>query len=89
MDDISDQFPELPVPINSRAIALGFQEVSTKEILKKVVWLRQMDDATLADVALRFVLSTKLLNGLTLIQLQEALNGTDLRIYFDIGDNSE
>lgn len=82
--ELGDNFPELPVPVNSRRVCLGLMEMETKEVLKRVVFFHMADNMPLNEIADRIVLGMKLLNGLTVEQLREALSGGNCRIYYDI-----
>lgn len=78
-----DNFPELPqVPVESRRIALGFKDLDSGEVHKKVVFIRLMDDVPLEEVANRFALSAKILGGMTTRQMTEILNASDVRISY-------
>ncbi len=81
---LGDNFPNLPVPMNSRRVCLGYKCMDTGQVLKKVLWLHKAEDVSLEEISERVVLSLKLLNGLTLKQLQEAISGTNVKIYFDV-----
>ena len=80
MDSPSDQFPE--IPLNSRRICLGFQDLDSQRVLRKVMFLHLAETMELEEVFERCILSLKILNGLTTSQLREAMEGTDLRIYY-------
>lgn len=84
--DLGDNFPNLPVPMNSRRVCLGYKCLETGRVLKKVLWLHKAEDVSLEEIAERVVLSLKLLNGLTLKQLREAHSGNNVKIYYDMGE---
>ena len=81
---LGDNFPNLPVPMNSRRVCLGFRDMDLQFNLKRVCWIHKADEETLENLADRFVLSAKLLAGLTLEQLREAHSGTNVKIYYDM-----
>lgn len=83
---LGDNFPNLPVPLNSRRVCLGYKCMETGQVLKKVLWLHKAEDVSLEEIAERVVLSLKLLNGLTLKQLREAHSGNNVKIYYDMGE---
>lgn len=81
MDSPSDQFPE--IPLNSRRICLGFRDMDERVNYHRVVFINAGLETPLETVSERFVLSAKLLSGMTIEQLREAMNGTNLKIYYE------
>lgn len=84
MDNPSDQYPQ--IPLNSRRICLGFRDLDERVNHLRVVFVNAGPDVPMDLIAERFVLSTKLLSGLTMEQLREAMNGSNLRVYYETGD---
>lgn len=76
----SDQYPE--IPLNNREVCMGLLDMASKRVLKKIMYIHMAEEMELEEVFERCVLSLKILNGMTTKQLREALNGTDLRIYY-------
>lgn len=81
-----DNFPELPIPINSRRVVLGIRDLDAQKNYHRVVWLHMADSMPLEEIADRIVLCMKLLNGMTIEQLREAMNGSNLKIYYEVND---
>lgn len=80
---LGDNFPNLPVPDNSRKVCLGFRDLSNRVNFHKICHIHNGENEPLEDIAERFVLSAKLLAGLSLKQIREAYSGTNVKIYFD------
>lgn len=81
---LGDNFPQLPVPSNSRRVCLGFRDLETRTNHHRVCQIHNGENEPLEDIAERFVLSAKLLAGLSLKQIREAFSGSNVRIYWDM-----
>lgn len=81
---LGDNFPNLPVPMNSRRVCLGLKDMDEQVVYRHVVWLHMAEKMTLEEISERIVLSLKLLNGMEMVQLREAVNGSDVRVYWTV-----